>query len=78
MLQVLVKRRKNLEKLGSSHGLDLEVVDLDGLVKDIGNIVSEQRDMPKNLAGKMVTSLCVRTDSIVVARPLDVTTGGSA
>ena len=77
-MQVLVKRKKNLEKLGSSHGIDLEVVDLDGLVKDIENIVSEQRNMPKNQAGKMVTSLCVRTDSIVVARPLDMTTGGSA
>ena len=54
------------------------MVDLDGLIKDIGNIVSEQKDMPKNQFGKMVTSLCVKTDPIVVARPLDMTTGGSA
>jgi len=77
-IAVLVKRKKNLEKLGSSPGINLEVVDLDGLIKDIGNIVSEQKDMPKNQSGKMVTSLCVRTDPIVVARPLDITTGGSA
>ena len=73
-----MKRKKNLEKLGSSPGINLEVVDLDGLIKDLGNIVSEQKDMPKNQSGKMVTSLCVRTDPIVVARPLDMTTGGSA
>ena len=34
-LAVPGKRKKNLEKLGSSHGIDLGVVDLDGLVKDI-------------------------------------------
>ena len=60
---VLVKRKKKLEKLDSSHGIDLGAVDLDGLGKDIGNRVSVQMDTLKNQSGKMVTRLWGRTDS---------------
>ena len=52
-----MKRKKNLERLGSSHGINLGEVDLDGLGKDIGNRVSVQRDTPKNQSGKVVTRL---------------------
>ena len=63
-IAILEKRKKNQEKLSSSHGIDRGVVDLDDLMKDIGNSVSGQRDTPKNQSGKMVATLGGRTDSI--------------
>ena len=34
-------------------------------MKDVGNSVSEQRNMPKNQSGKMVISMGGRTDASV-------------
>ena len=62
-IKVLVRRKKILEKLSLSYGITLGVVDLDGLVKDIGNICSKQRDIPKNQSRKKVAILRERIDS---------------
>ena len=64
-IAVLGKRKEDLEKLGSSHSIDRGVAGVGDRVEDVGNVVPEQRDRPKNQSGKMVTSLRGRTDSIV-------------
>ena len=61
----LKKRKKNREKLASSHSIDRGVAGMRDCMEDLCNVVPEQRDRLKNQSGKRVTSLWGKIDSIM-------------